>query len=288
MRFSVLGGAVLVCVAFLSGDVFAEILVHEDFEDTPKTVGWMEAGGWFGISQFGPGTGGELTSEVKCPSGKRCLKLILKTGQKSAASMFHQIKPSETVHIRYYRMFPQGWVWPDGYGPHDSVLYGGKWESPTGNELSVFMDLWKTADTITRVGSGLRPGQQAKLLDYQKKTSSVASGWGRAAIGLYWNKSEPDKFLPGKWNCLELGVKLSTPGKADGEVRLWVNGKLCSEWTDIPLRDTDQVDLKFHLFFLSMYFHPGSPKDQFHYVDDIVISTEYIGPVGYKKPAAKP
>lgn len=283
-----MAGAVLAGVAFLSGGVLAEILVHEDFENVPKSVGWMQEGGWFGDTTFGPGTGRELTSEVKCPGGRQCLKLTLKTGQRRAGALFHKINPSETVHFRYYRMFPEGWVWPDGYGPHDAVLYGGRWTAPTGNELSVFLDLWKTADSITRIGSGLLPKQQAKLLAYQKKTSGVASGWGRAAVGLYWNKSEPDKFLPGKWNCLEVGAKLSTPGKADGEVRLWVNGKLCSEWTDIPLRDADHADLKFHLFFLSMYFHPGSPKDQAHYVDDVVISTEYIGPIDYEKPASGP
>jgi hypothetical protein len=34
-----------------------------------------------------------------------------------------------------------------------------------------------------------------------------------------------------------------------------------------------------NLFFLGPYFHPGSPKDQTHWVDQIVVASSYIGPV---------
>ena len=43
-------------------------------------------------------------ASVPAAAGKRCLQINQKNGQKSAAGIFHRVKPSETVYIRYYRM----------------------------------------------------------------------------------------------------------------------------------------------------------------------------------------
>jgi PKD repeat protein len=72
-------------------------------------------------------------------------------------------------------------------------------------------------------------------------------------------------------------LKMASPDEDDGEIRLWVNGKLVTEHVGIPLRSAGEPDLPLKLFFISGYFHPGSPRDQTHWIDDLVISTEYIG-----------
>jgi len=36
-------------------------------------------------------------------------------------------KAVSEVYCRYYRLFPQDWQWPKGYGPHDSILFAGSY-----------------------------------------------------------------------------------------------------------------------------------------------------------------
>ena len=82
-------------------------------------------------------------------------------------------------------------------------------------------------------------------------------------------------------------VKLPEAGKLDGTVRLWINGKLVSEHTDVPLFHPDHTGILMNLVFLAPYFHPGLPKDQLHWADQIVVATKYIGPVATKKAVPK-
>ncbi len=262
------------------GDVGLErdprVLFVEDFESEPKTAGWMKPEGWFAGVKFEPGSEMELTDQVPAAGGKRCLQYNLKTGKKSAGGMFRLLKPSECVYLRYYRMFEKAWEWPKGYGPHDTGLYAfsGEFKAPTDTELHVLVDFTMGADTLVGVGS---PRQQVKEWEaFIKKNVGTNPVVGSA---LPWNRAKPDKIEPMKWHCVEVMVKLSKPGQKDGAIKLWVNGKLVSEGDGLPLRDADHADLMLNLLFVGAYFHPGSPKDQSHWIDQVVAATEYIGPI---------
>jgi hypothetical protein len=264
------------------GDVGIEkdpaVLIFEGFEDTPKKVDWMQEGGWFGGGAFGPETSQFLTDKDPA-AGKSCVEYHLKKGEKSAAGsgMFHKIPPQDTVYIRTYRKFEEGWEWPVGYGPHDLGIHGylGEFsDGPTSTDLHLLLDFWMTGDTILRVG-----GAKHEIKDWG---AFIRENYGPVPVGsggFPWNVSKPDKIVPGKWHCAEIMVKLSTPGKRDGIARLWVNGKLVSNFTDVPLRDAQHADMKLSLLLYSHYFHPGSPKDQVHWADQLVVAKEYIGPV---------
>jgi hypothetical protein len=255
------------------------VLFTENFESDPKTVSWMKPGGWFDGVKFGPGLGMEITDKVPAAGGRRCLQYNLKAGQKSSGGMFHVLKPSDCIHIRYYRMFEKEWAWPQGYGPHDTGLYGyvGDFKAPTDTEIHVLMDFTQNADSFVGIGT---PRQEMK--DWNGFLRKNVAPDLAAGAGLPWNKAKPDKIEPLKWHCVEYRVKLSAPGKRDGEVKLWINGKLVSEAEGLPLRDAAHSDLLLNLFLLGPYFHPGSPKDQTHWADQVVVATAYIGPL--KKP----
>ena len=263
------------------GDVGIEndraVLLYEGFEDTPKTVGWMQEGGWFGGAGFGPDKGQVLT-DVGPAGGRRCVEYHIKTGRKSAASgMFHKIPPQDTVFIRTYRKFEENWEWPDGYGPHDLGIHGYLGElsgGPTDTDIHVLLDFWKTGDTVVRVGT---PKQEI-----QNWGQFIRQNYGPPPMGYNgfpWNVSPPDKIVPGKWFCVETMAKMNTPGKEDGVVKLWVNGKLVTDVPNLMLRDDDHPDIKFDMWFLGPYNHPGVPKTQKSYVDAIVISTGPVGPL---------
>lgn len=48
------------------------------------------------------------------------------------------------------------------------------------------------------------------------------------------------RLVPGRWTALEQEVVLGTPGKADSIVRLWVDGALAFERTNIAIRADEQ------------------------------------------------
>ncbi|MBC8877319.1 MAG: PKD domain-containing protein [Planctomycetes bacterium] len=239
-----------------------EILLKEDFEETPRILGWMEQGSWFG-AEVGPSKGLEITDKVAI-SGKRCLQFNLTKGEKSSGGLMRFFKPSRRLYIRYYRMFEKEWEWPEGYGPHDSSVYAFKGPrlkgGPTSADFYTHLDFTQKADTILRISCGKHD-----------------PSWVRKARCPRYNRSKPDKIEPMQWHCVEMMLQMASPDTDDGEIRLWVNGKLVTEHVGIPLRSHREPDLPLKLFFISNYFHPGSPKDQTHWIDDLVISTEYIG-----------
>ena len=98
--------------------------------------------------------------------------------------------------------------------------------------------------------------------------------------GMYWgNQFQP--LVPfvierGKWYCYEVMVKLNIPGAYDGEQAFWMDGIKIFHQRNIRWRDSDI--LKLNLFWFSVYIHQ-SRKDNTCWYDDLVISTEYVGPM---------
>ncbi len=82
-----------------------------------------------------------------------------------------------------------------------------------------------------------------------------------------------------RWYCIEQHVKLNTPGKNDGILRAWVDGRLAFEKKDIRFRNNDR--LKIEQVWMNVY-HGGtrpSPHDQHVFIDQVVIADRYIGPM---------
>jgi len=109
-------------------------------------------------------------------------------------------------------------------------------------------------------------------------------------VGNYWGNSFPaghDPIPRGKWVCMEAMVKANSAGAADGEQAFWVDGKLVGHFKSIRWRTTDL--LKLNSFWLQYDVDDNSakhnsdptPQERQYEVwfDDIVLATEYIGPV---------
>jgi len=122
----------------------------------------------------------------------------------------------------------------------------------------------------------------------------MKSKWGSVFDG----KQVP--IEPGRWYCVEVMLKAnSAPDKADGVQAFWVDGELYGWFDGFRWRTTDK--LKNNSFWLLYYNtdqparhnkdpHPEDRKMEVWF-DDVVIATEYIGPVtgrplGGKKRAA--
>ena len=57
--------------------------------------------------------------------------------------------------------------------------------------------------------------------------------------------SNPERytFPKGEWFCVEMAMKVNTPGVADGEMRYWLNDEPAHSVSDMMWRSTDTVAL---------------------------------------------
>ncbi len=81
----------------------------------------------------------------------------------------------------------------------------------------------------------------------------------------------------GKWHAIELMLKANEPGKRDGEIAVWADGKLLGHWGGFRYRDVPE--LKINMAHLVFYLHQANPPGQYSmFHDDVVVATKYIGP----------
>jgi hypothetical protein len=251
----------------LTDVALAEVLVREDFED-----GRLAERGWYDIARWGPQESLSIAAapEVKPISGKACLKIRYAKGDTGGWMHVRLPKEVSEVYCRYYRLFPAGWEWPKGYGPHDSIVFAGSYGSPTDTDLSVYLDFWKTAETFVRVATARQQWGYGGYADVLRKHGGVAN---RVAF----NVARPDLVEPDNWHCVEYYARLSEPGGTNGQLKLWVNGRLVCDLPELPLVDRDHAGIRFNHWMLGPYFHGGSHQEQWNYLDALVIATQYVG-----------
>lgn len=87
-----------------------------------------------------------------------------------------------------------------------------------------------------------------------------------------------------QWYCFEMMLKTNTPGRHDGELKMWIYGILKGHIQNMRFRACDT--LKINEFTHSAYVGGNwvSKRDQRLWDDNLVIAREYIGPM--TEPAA--
>jgi hypothetical protein len=198
--------------------------------------------------------------------------------------LFTHVRGADTMFARFYVKFHE----KTGYLHHFVQLLADEPPTP-----------WPKG------GAGLKP-------DGDKKFTTELGPWGREgkvpAPGMlhfysYWHEMKPDghgdywgklfeedhqdPIQPGRWYCLEFMLKAnSRPDLSDGAHAFWVDGKKIAEFQGMRWRTTDS--LKVNTFWLNYYITEFAAKsnhdtatDRVNEVlfDDIVIATEYIGPI---------
>ena len=85
-------------------------------------------------------------------------------------------------------------------------------------------------------------------------------------------------FVPelGRWYCYEYMLRANTPGRRDGRIACWVDGKLVADFPNLRLRDTNT--LKIERFGVSLHLGTNTIRANRKWYDDIVAATSYIGP----------
>jgi hypothetical protein len=80
-----------------------------------------------------------------------------------------------------------------------------------------------------------------------------------------------------KWFCVEAHVRLNDPGLSNGVQEFWIDGSLEAQKTGLNFTGSFD-DYAINAVFFENYWNSGSVKLQERYFDNIVVSTQPIGP----------
>ncbi|MBM3215038.1 hypothetical protein FJZ36_09010 [Candidatus Poribacteria bacterium] len=172
------------------------------------------------------------------------------------------------VYWRIYVKYPAKWI---GGGPA-KLSRATSLASPNWSQAMI-AHVWTSGDALTLdPASGVRDGEVVtrKYNDFERLR------WlgNRPASG--FQMTDPSET--GRWVCVEARAKLNTPGIADGENQLWIDGILAAERTGLDWRGSYSGH-GINAVFLETYWNEGSPVAQSRWIDSFVIATEPIGPV---------
>lgn len=197
--------------------------------------------------------------------------------------LYTHFRPADRVHVRYYIKFQL----ECGYTHHLPFLLADRVPTPwpkgfAGKKPGGDQFFGSALDAWGDWGKRPPPGKWMLYSYWQEMKKS--------GDGMYWGNSFEATQEPierGRWYCVEMMIRAnSTPEAADGQQAFWVDGKLVGEFKGIHWRSTDKLQL--NSFWL---LHDGETGSTLHgdkdhakrvydlWFDDLVIATEYIGPV---------
>jgi hypothetical protein len=166
--------------------------------------------------------------------GKHSLQMTGTLGENSGGHLYTRFRGVGQAFLRFYTKFA-----PDHAYEHHFVELGGynpptPWPNPRAgtrplgdDRIAVFID------PVGWYGRYPPPGVWG-LYTYwpEMKVSADGKYWGNVL-----SPAQPVPVPRGQWLCVELMVKLnSAPEKADGELALWIDGKLVMHFAQGMLR----------------------------------------------------
>ncbi|MEX2531206.1 MAG: Ig-like domain-containing protein [Gemmatimonadota bacterium] len=222
---------------------FSPWLDH-DFSCVPGTECTVASGtGHF--SSHGPGGNYSIIQDPSFPgTGQDVLRIRYPQGLPDGSSpgrfFGHDKAGGASVSTALAEWYVALWVKLDGPG----------WEVPP-NELK----LWYNG-----LGDRSRASRGGKVsLAHGGNTNSVTDAFGRLRVSTRANDSSVAEnftsssadFTVGEWHLVEFYGKASTPGKSDGAVRIYLNGKQVLSQSNIQNQDEPGWDVGFFEFHWS-------------------------------------
>jgi hypothetical protein len=206
------------------------------------------------------------------PLAGKALRVTVKKGDNYGGTLQFLFKKQtgvepEEVFFRYYLRFGDNWNPLDGgklpgiAGTYGKAGWGGRKVNGT--------DGWSARGLFLGRKAGKTPTGYYCYHVEQKSKYGDHFVWRKDDLGLLENN---------RWYCVEQQVKLNTPGKNDGVLRGWIDGKPAYERTDLRFRDVDR--LKIEDVWINIYYGGTAPAPaEYHlFIDNVVIARKYIGP----------
>jgi len=253
----------------IAGD--PRVLLHEDFE-----AGQFDTKRWPSISN----KAGALSFAPEHPAASAGTKSLLATatlGKNTGGHLFRRFKPGvERMHARFYVRFAADcdyihhFVHIVAENPPTPWPTGGAGECPAGHKkFSTGLEPWGKWKTYPPPGAW-----NFYTYWHQMKRSGDGKYWGNS-----FAPETPHVPERGRWYAMEMMVQANTVGKADGRQAFWIDGRKVGDFPGIAWRTAE--DLKINAFWLMSYVTDRWTKHPVNRVwfDDVVVATEYIGPI---------
>lgn len=182
-------------------------------------------------------------------------------------------KEPDELFFRYYLRLADDWnpnkdggKMPGMAGTYNKAGWGGRRSDGTNG--------WSARGGFLRIYEGDHPMRGLTQLLTYAYHADMGSNYGDL-----W--PWPGALLErNRWYSVEQQIALNHPGKADGVLRVWLDGRLILERNNLRMRTVDSLHIED--VWLNVY-HGGidpSPHDQHLFVDNVVIARKYIGPMG--------
>ena len=279
------------------------VLLYDDFET--GTIADL-AKRWTEVSNKGNKVAALVAGSAPNGGGKRCLQMTSTLAENTGGHLYsHLPRDVDKVFARFYVKFSQDcdyihhFVHLGGYQPATNWPQGGAGDRPNGDER-----ITVGIEPHGKNGRRPPPGLWTFYCYWDEmKISADKRYWGNGLAPV-----EPQVIPKGKWQCVEVMLKLNTPGQRDGELALWLDGKLVSyihkgtprgpwdgEGFETLARGGEPFegflwrtspDLKINFFWLMLYVTENAAKQNHTspapsvrvWFDDVVVATEYVGP----------
>jgi hypothetical protein len=140
---------------------------------------------------------------------------------------------------------------------------------------------------IAHVWSGTAPGPDQDYLVLDPASGTDPAGTVRTTKyndfqQLHWlglTRGTTPVFADssaGRWQCIEMHVRLNDPGEANGVFEVWVNGSPDARKAALNWASTFRT-YGINAIFVENYWNAGAPQPEERYIDNLVISRARIG-----------
>jgi hypothetical protein len=171
------------------------------------------------------------------------------------------------LYWRFYMKTAPNWVGQPMKVTRATIFTNSNWAQ------AAIGHLWE--DSLSSLGLGMDP---------------VSGVSGSTVVTTKWNDFNNMKWLGklngktqvysaanrDKWQCIEVHMKLNTPGQSDGVFAFWVNGQLEAQKTGLNWRGS-YTTYGINAITLENWINDGPPQNQDRFFDNFVVSTQPIG-----------
>lgn len=252
------------------------VLFHDDFEKDAPGKHWDE------LKTRGKSDAPAVQEEnsTAVVRGTRSARVMLSADGFSDISFYKTVAPAlDEVFMRHYVRYGRDY----GYHGHGGSgfmadagngTFKGAGKAPEGDKF-----FWATLEPIGGRGRWQAPGALIFYAYWWKmKPDGRSNHWGN------WFEPKP-QHIPAleTWTCVEWRVKTNTPERDDGELDCWIGGVKSGEFRRINWRSAES--LKLNKVWLTLwlenneFIQNGGGTTRTVWYDDVVIATQYIGPV---------
>jgi len=238
------------------------------------------------------------TAPASVYRGRQSLEFVLPQQAAELSDAVDKVlKPErEVLFLRYYSKYesPYDVVGSSHNGAGISAHYYRGGQATPGipadgrNKFLINLETWRGEAATPSPGNlnvyVYHPGQRSQWGDHFFPTGQVMPNTSLAFdFGPTFVK-RPD-IMPrlDQWHCYEFMVKANTPGSAggpgknDGRIAVWFDGKLAADFPHLRLRDVE--NLKIDRFGLCFHIKSNPKGTSRKWYDNVVAATSYIGPV---------